>query len=54
MWEEKVNWLVENYTLDEVFDMLDITPEEAFLRLIEGGYAKLPEFLDEDDEKIYG
>lgn len=43
--EEVVRDLLELFELDELFDHLDITPEEVLTILIEGGHVKVPEYL---------
>lgn len=39
--------LVEQWSLEEVFEMLDITPQQVILFLYENGQITLPEFIEE-------
>lgn len=50
MFEEEVKELLELYDLDELFDVLDITPQEVVEHLLEVGLVKLPPFLERDNE----
>lgn len=49
-----VRELLETYeSLEEVFEVLDIDPEEVIEILLKGGYVALPDWLDDveiDDE----
>jgi hypothetical protein len=52
--EDRIELLVEQWSLDEVFEFLDITPQQAILILYEGGHIDLPEWLlnrEEDNEQ---
>lgn len=44
--------LLEQFTLEEIFEECDITPERVLEILIEGGHIELPEFIrDRDDDE---
>lgn len=43
--EEVIEHMVEDFTLEEVFEMVNITPEEALHILWTGGHIEIPEFL---------
>ena len=47
--ETKVRQLLDLYTLDEVFEVLDITPEEVIEHLLTAGLVVLPPFLEDTD-----
>ena len=44
--EEAIIYLLENFSAEEIFDMLEMPLEDAINILIEGGHVKLPPFLD--------
>jgi riboflavin biosynthesis pyrimidine reductase len=44
--EEAISSLIDLYPLEELFEVLDITPERVLEILLEGGHVVLPEFLD--------
>ena len=44
--EDRISLLVEQWTLEEIFDMMDISPEQVISILIEGGHVELPPFLE--------
>ncbi|MGW8181327.1 MAG: hypothetical protein ACWGQW_21560 [bacterium] len=44
----KVDYLLENYTLEEVLEMSDLSPEEALTFLFDHGFIDL-EFLTHED-----
>jgi hypothetical protein len=47
--EARISELLELYPLDELFEVLDITPERVLEILFEGGHVVLPWFLDRED-----
>lgn len=49
MWEQEIKELLELYSTEEVFDILDITVEEVLEHLLEGGFVVLPPFLERTD-----
>lgn len=50
---EDLDKVLEDFTLEELLEMMDITPQEVLEILLNSGYAVLPEFLSTDggDEK---
>ncbi len=50
---DRVEWLVRNHSLDEVFDILDITPYEAIGILLAQGMVTLPPFLELEDGRTF-
>jgi hypothetical protein len=50
----KVRELLETLSLEEVFEHLDITPEDVIEILLQGGYVVLPPWLDDEEENYYG
>lgn len=50
MWEQEIKELLELYSTEEVFDILDITIEEVLEHLLEGGFVVLPPFLERDND----
>jgi uncharacterized membrane protein len=47
--EEQILEFLELYSLEEAFEVLDITPEAVLEILISGGHVVLPEFLQRED-----
>ena len=47
--EDEIDMLLELYPLDELFEVLDITPEQVLAILFKGGHVTLPPYLDKDD-----
>ena len=49
--DEKIDWLMENYTLEEILELSDISPEEALRLLFLGGHIDFPidEYNDPED-----
>lgn len=48
--ESRISMLVEQWSLDEIFEMCDITPEAVLMFLYEHGQINLPEFImDRED-----
>ena len=48
---DKVEMLLDLYPdLEELFDVLDITPHEVVSHLLAYGLVALPPFLDDNDE----
>lgn len=47
--EDRIALLIEQWNLDEIFEMCDITPEAVLLFLYEHGQIDLPEFLQDRD-----
>ena len=37
--------MLEQFSLEEIFEHMDITPERVIEILLEGGHAILPEFI---------
>lgn len=50
---DRIEWLLEHHDLDEVFDILDITPYEAFSILLSQGMVTLPPFLELEDGRAF-
>ena len=48
--EDRIALLVEQWTLEEILEMCDITPENAILFLYENGKIELPEFIMNREE----
>jgi hypothetical protein len=44
--EEAISSLIDLYPLEELFEVLDITPERVLEILLSGGHVVLPEFLE--------
>ncbi len=57
---DKVEILLDTLDLEEIFEVLEITPYEVLTHLLENGLVSLPPFLEEyeDDEvsieNLYG
>lgn len=49
-YEKQIRYLLDNFSLDEITEMLDITPEACISILLNEGHAVLPPFLEELDE----
>jgi hypothetical protein len=47
---DKVEDLLDLYELEELFEVLDVTPYEVVTILLRHGYATLPPFLEEIEE----
>jgi len=47
--ESKIREMLELYSLDDLFEVLDITPERVLEILLEGGHVELPPFLEMND-----
>ena len=47
--EAKIRFMLEQWSLDELFEMMDITPERVMEILLEGGHIVLPPFMDDFD-----
>jgi hypothetical protein len=45
---DKVEELLDLYELEELFEVLDVTPYEVVTILLRHGYATLPPFLEDD------
>lgn len=43
--EDRIDMLVEQWSLEEIFEMCDITPQAVILFLYENGQIELPEFI---------
>lgn len=53
--EERVSEILRDFTLEEVLEQSNVTPEEALLVLLKHGSIVLPPFLDEFyEEQIDG
>lgn len=50
---DRMEWLLDNYSLEEAFEILDITPYEAFSLLMAQGLVALPPFLEIDDGRAF-
>lgn len=48
---DPIEQLLELYSLEEVFDVLDITPHEVVSHLVQSGLVTLPPFLNEDESE---
>lgn len=46
---DKVEELLSLYELEEMFEVLDITPHEVVTILLKHGYVTLPPFLEDYD-----
>ncbi len=44
--EDKLNFMIEQWSLDELFEMMDITPQQVLEILVEGGHVELPPFME--------
>jgi hypothetical protein len=49
--EDRIDMLVEQWSLEEIFEMCDITPQQVISILFEGGHIDLPEFIK--DRELY-
>lgn len=47
--EDRIAMLVEQWSLEDIFEMCDITPEAVIMFLYEHGQIDLPEFLRDRD-----
>lgn len=48
--EDQIRELLETYDLDDLFDVLDITPERVLEILVEGGHVVLPPWIERSYE----
>lgn len=48
--ESQIKTLLDIYSLPELFDILDITPEQVLTILLEEGHAEVPPFLLDTNE----
>jgi hypothetical protein len=49
--EQKIDMLLEVYPdLEELFEVLDITPQRVLEVLFKGGHVSLPPFLEDEEE----
>ena len=44
--EERIRMLLDTYSLDDVFDILDIEVEEVIAILVRGGHVKFPDYIE--------
>jgi hypothetical protein len=47
---DKVEELLDLYELEELFEVLDVTPYEVVTILLRHGYATLPPFLEDMED----
>ncbi len=50
---ERIEWLLENYDLEEAFEVMDISPYEVIAFLLSTGMAALPPFLEYEDGRAF-
>jgi hypothetical protein len=48
---DEIDILLELHTLEEVFEILDITPYEVVSILVKQGYVELPEYVRINQEQ---
>ena len=48
--EKQIEYLVANFPMWEILEMLDITPEQCLSILLNEGHADLPPYLDKEEE----
>ena len=50
---DKLEVLLDLYPLDELFDVLDITPQEVLEHLFKAGLIQIPPFLEDMEDGLY-
>ncbi len=50
---DRIEWLLENYDLEEAFEILDISPYEVVALLMSMGLVALPPFLEHEDGRAF-
>lgn len=48
--EKQIEYLVANFPMWEILEMLDITPEQCLSIQLNEGHADLPPYLDKEEE----
>lgn len=47
---DEIETLLELYTLEELFEVLDITPYEVISILLNSGHIELPEYVSREEQ----
>jgi len=50
--QDRVSKTLEQYPLDEILDVNDVTEEEIVSLLYSEGYIGLPELIDNEDDEV--
>ena len=49
--EEQIKYLFDNFSIDDILEMLEITPEACLSILLNSGHAELPPFLEQEEDE---
>jgi len=49
--EAQIRFLLEDFSMEELFDMMDISCEQVLTILLQEGHIELPPFLDNKEEE---
>lgn len=50
---DRIEWLLGNHSLEEIFEVLDISPYEVIALLMSMGLVALPPFMEQEDGRAF-